>query len=77
MTAVLIIACIVIEAQIAALFFLLRREARSRGLLAAIRELVDEEKEELEKARKQQQRELEQFERMMQFNGGIKDDIDG
>jgi hypothetical protein len=77
MTAVLIIACIVIEAQIAALFFLLRREARSRGLLAAIRELVDEEREELEKARKQQQRELEQFERMMQFNGGIKDDIDG
>lgn len=77
MTAVLIIACIVIEAQIAALFFLLRREARSRGLLAAIRELVDKEEEELEKARKQQQRELEQFERMMQFNGGIKDDIDG
>ena len=77
MTAVLIIACIVIEAQIAALFFLLRREARSRGLLAAIRALVDEEREELEKARKQQQRELEQFERMMQFNGGIKDDIDG
>ena len=77
MTAILIIACVLIEAQIAALFFLLRREAHARGLLATIRQLADEEREELEKARKQQQREIEQFERMMQFNGGIKDDIDG
>ena len=77
MTAILIIACILIEAQIAALFFLLRREARSRGLLASIRKLVDEEREEFEKARKQQQRDLEQFERIMQFNGGIKNDVDG
>lgn len=77
MTAILIIACILIEAQIAALFFLLRREAHARGLLATIRQLADEEREELEKARKQQQRELEQFERMMSFNGGIRNDVDG
>ena len=77
MTAILIIACILIEAQIAALFFLLRREAHARGLLATIRQLADEEREELEKARKQQQRELEQFKRIMSFNGGIKNDVDG
>lgn len=77
MTAWIIIACILFEAQIAALFFLLRREARSRELLATIRRIADEEQEELEKARVQQKRELEQFERMMAYDGGIKNGYDG
>lgn len=74
MLVAIIIACILLEAQIATLFFLLRREAHARELLSRIQDIADKEEEEFKKAKEQQKRELEQFERLMAFNGGTKND---
>ena len=77
MTAWIIIACILIEAQIAALFFLLGWGARVNGLPIHIRRKADEEQEELEKAREKEKLVQEQFERMMAYDGGIKNGYNG